>query len=282
MRWIGRAAALGGIHLVVGCSLFLITPGLARAQWSSGGTWTNAYTGRTFNNPTSCLLDTMIMQAGQRQMLITALRRQAKKKAGASAAASPSAETPAATVAAATSAAASPSTTFKPSKEYATLPKVADQLGRNAAERAALMQLLRDGLASYEREAANDHRPYDLAEAMAFYIALNYGVLHDGVMPDDKQTEGLYQSVHAGLLGVPAIQQATDSQKQALYEALVGIGVFTLAGYQQGIQEKKPATCQTFHDLAAMNLRDLLSLPAERLRLTGEGMLQFVPASKGG
>lgn len=248
--------------LAAACAL-LLPPAAARAQFNRS--YTNMYTGRTFNNPTSALLDTMILHAGQRQMMMTALRRQQGTKAGAPAAP----PTPART--------AQQVVSFKPAPAPVALRNVAAKLGRDDKEVTELADFFRAGMKAYEQEAAKDHHPNDLAEAMTFYVAVNYGVLHNGQMPNDKQTDGLYRALRDALASVSAIQQADDRQKQTVYEAFVSLGLFTLAGYQQGAHEQKPDTRDTFRKLAAMNLHDLLGLPADRLRLTADGTMQFLP-----
>jgi hypothetical protein len=215
----------------------------------------------------------MILHAQQRQMLRDSFKR---RRTGGSAAPAPR---PATSPARPTPAPVAPTlkaqmsaTTFHRAARPVMLQSIADKMGRTPDERAKLMQFFQQGLAAYHKEARRVKHPDDVALALAFFIATNYAVCQPAHEPTEAQIEQLTARLRPALTGMPQIRGATDRQKQALFETLVTFGVFTLAGYQQGVTAKDQEMESVFTKLATQNLQTILGVSPDQMRFTATGL----------
>ncbi len=233
--------------LVVGLLAAVALPAPVRAQW------TNPYSGSTWNNPSSSLIETMLRgQVNQKALLQPA---------------KPATTGPRLAPARPARITYRPSPTRVPEEIAASLfPKPADQ--------AELVVFLRDAKASYVAEAAKAGRANDLGHALTFFVTANYVVFH-GEDPSDAATEALNLQLDALLRSSESLVKASDVQKQQLADHLACTAFFVLAGLEQGKQKggaEGAEQVKLYRALAAQNLKQLLKLDVARLLLTEQGL----------
>jgi hypothetical protein len=233
------------LMLAVGVVLFLAAAGPADAQFTSS-------LGGTFNNPGSALLGTMI---GNR--ILADAARKAAPRDGAPTPAKPSSS--------------SPRLTFTPVARTLMVDELAGTLAKDAASRQRLSEAFDGYLRAFDDQARRDREPSnDVGRAAAFFVMVNYFAA-TGREPTDAQADGAQAIFRAGLAGNPGFAQMGDRDRQRLYESLVILGSFPLAGVVQAGQEKAAAQEKTFREFAAELVKTLIGVPAEKIRLTGTG-----------
>jgi hypothetical protein len=233
--------------LTVALGFFLVAADPAAAQFTSS-------LGGTFNNPGSALLGTMI---GNR-LLADAARKGASPE-GAASPARPSSPAPAARL------------TFTPVARNLMVKELADTLVKDAASRQALSEAFDGYLRAFDEQARRDREPSnDVGRAAAFFVMVNYFAA-TGREPTDAQADGAQAIFRAGLVDNPGFARLGDRDRQRLYESLVILGSFPIAGVAQAEQEKNPAQEKMFRDFAAALVKTLIGVPVEKIRLTKSG-----------
>lgn len=249
--------------------------------------YTNPYTGRTFNNPLSSSLDTMILHSMQsrmssRMMMASTLRKKGyttaqlnamtneqmlaaiggKKGTGKPGAASPTKKPAVAPLLA---------TKFKPVPKRLVLDAFVDGLGKTAEEKTGYRTLFTGILKAYETEAKKLKLENDVAAAMAFNVATNYSLYHPGVTISDAGSNALVAQFR-GVLDNDNLRKASNTDKQKLYEVFLLLAAYSLtinqiAGGQSDPQVKKAAQM-----LAGEGLRYLLKTDPAKVKITNNGL----------
>ena len=233
-----RAVALG---------VLLATADPAAAQFTSS-------LGGTFNNPGSALLGTMI---GNR-LLADAARKGAPRD-GATTPARPSSPGPAAR------------TTFTPVARNLMVKELADTLVKDAAARQELSAAFAGYLREFDEQARRDREPsIDVGRAAAFFVMVNYFAA-TGREPTDAQADGAQETFRAGLIDNPGFARMGDRDRQRLYESLVILGSFPIAGVAQAEQARNAAQAKMFREFAGDLVKTLIGAPVEKIRLTTTG-----------
>jgi hypothetical protein len=213
--------------------------------------WTNYDTGRSFNNPMSSLLDTMIMG----NMHANAM--------AAHFAAGPDATTAATLVA--------PST-FVPRTGRLLIGSLADAITDDPALRLELGEALELGMQGYEAFALEQGRPYDVGLAFTYFVVVHY-MLATFDEPPDEGVDALLAAVDALLSTDEAFVASGDVDRQALYETLVGLTVFTTIGIEAGISGEDPELVLSFQELASSFLESVLGAGIDRISFDASGLV---------
>jgi len=180
-------------------------------------TYTNAFTGRTFNNSMSSLLDTEITFSLQRQMLQRSLAAHPGAPSHAPAPAQPSAVVAA--------------TKFTPVGPPTVPAAFAATLHLSAADQTTFANWLTAFLGAYDRQLDTQHeaaRRNDLAGAWTFATESAYYVASSGKQLSDPQEAGLYAEFQQSLVGAQGTRTLDDARKQKLYEGLIVLGMVML------------------------------------------------------
>lgn len=214
--------------------------GLALAQPG----WVNPYTGGVWNNPGSCLLDTMIRNRMNQQMLEKSLRREVKTHV------------------------AQP-LTYRAVESRANAAQLAASLTDNAQERRELTESFVEALRTYRVAAAQAGRPNDLGHALAFCLACCYSAAHACDVPD-ADLLALARQMDVALGNMAGLRETTDAQRQMVADQLVMVGTFVAAGAEQSRQ--KPEARAAFAELARGCFRSLTGLDVENVQLSGSGL----------
>jgi hypothetical protein len=210
--------------------------------------------GGTFNNPGSALLGTMI---GNR-LLADAARKGASPE-GAASPARPSSPAPTARP------------TFTPVATNLMVRELTDILVKDAASRQALAEAFDGYLRDFDDQARRDREPrHDVGRAAAFFVMVNYFAA-TGREPTDAQADGAQATFRAGLIDNPSFARMADRDRQRLYESLVILGSFPIAGVAQATQAQNKEQEKMFRDFAAELVKTLIGVPVEKIRLTKSG-----------
>lgn len=211
---------------------------------------TNPYTGRTFNNPISSYLDTVIMNQQQSNMMMNqqfqnmmfnqmlsnrilrgiGQRRIAQGRA---------------------------TTRFTPSAKGSQIGALAASAGAN---KAAAIEANKAALATFNEAMKRlGLTPNDVADgrALAFNMAFNAYASKD---PGPTRLKNLRAQFKSAMLEDPMFQTTPDADRQAMYEKIAIPAVFALSARQQA--HRKPAGSEA---------REVLKTTAERM---GEGLLK--------
>jgi hypothetical protein len=233
--------------LSVALGVLLVTAGPAAAQFTSS-------LGGTFSNPGSALLGTMI---GNR-LLADAARKGAPRD-GATTPAKPPSSPPASRL------------TFTPVARNLMVKELADTLVKDAAARQELSAAFAGYLREFDEQARRDREPSnDVGRAAAFFVMVNYFAA-TGREPSDAQADGAQEIFRAGLVDNPGFARMGDRDRQRLYESLVILGSFPIAGVAQAEQAKNSVQAKLFRDFAAELVKTLIGVPVEKIRLTATG-----------
>jgi hypothetical protein len=181
---------------------------LGLAARADADAWTNPYTGRTWNNPTSSLIDTMIQQRMQRDMLERAL---ARKKDGAAATSPPVKHEPYS------------KSDFAGSKKRVVVDALIASLVSTAEQKQALATGINQVFDAFEKQV----RRNNVAYALAFMLAAAVMVERE-VQMSDEQTEELAAGINDLLARSAPFQKSGAADRQKLYESFVTVGALIL------------------------------------------------------
>ncbi len=136
-----------------------------------GAGWYNMYTGGVWNNPGSCLIDTMIYN---KTMANAALKNMQKNQSQAARPQKKPQQVPQARP-----------TTYRPSGKPSPVPAaLARTLTDRKADRDTMTAFFKEALANYGDYARQAKRPNDLGLAMAFFFGVCIGITTDNQVDD--------------------------------------------------------------------------------------------------
>ncbi len=210
--------------------------------------WVNPYTGGVWNNPGSCLLDTMIRNRINQQTLEKSIGRRAEATA-----ATPRAQR----------------LTYQPAENLGNAQQLAASLTDNPKDRQELTRSFLEALSQYRLAAAKAGRADDVGHALAFCLACCYAVSKGRDVPDDALM-ALARQMDVALADMPGFREVSDAQRQTVAETLVLVGTFVAAGYEQS--SSKPEARPAFVELAESSFRSLTGLDVHSVTLTATGM----------
>jgi hypothetical protein len=274
-----------GISLLTALTAFTLVP-TAHAQ-----TYTNPFSGNSFNNPMSATMDMLIMQGMQRRMLLRSNLRQKGYsdarlekmteeemmaalgiKNGKSSSSSSSKSTTAAKKPAVPN---TPATRFQPSGKRMLLDDYVNSLGGNAEEKKAYREIFTHIFDNFEAEAKKKGAAHDVAGAASFYAMTNYSLYHDGdagaIAAADKASNVLVKQFQS-LFDTPELRKAPHAQKQKMYETLVLLSAYMLTIQQVAQGQEKPEIRQTIVKLGGDGLKYLLKVEPGRVKLNEAGI----------
>lgn len=212
------------------------------------GLWVNPYTGGMWNNPGSCLLDTMIRNRMNQQLLEQSIGRRAQAPA-----AVPRVER----------------LTYRRAGNLRNAEQLAASLTDIPQDRKQLTGFFLEALEKYRVAAARSGRADDVGHALAFCLACNYSVANECDVPDGL-LNALVRQMDAALVDMPGFRAASDAQRQTVAETLVMVGMFVAAGYEQSSGRAEARA--VFVELAESSFRSLTGLDARNVTLTASGL----------
>lgn len=227
---------------------------------SDAGAWTNPYWGGAWNNPTSSLLQTMIMNRAMRNATVRG-NGQRSDHAG-----------PVSVKKHAPSAGGRQSAvSFRPGAAKLMPRQTAESFSRDSRERKALEKTFAQMLDVFARDAARDGESFNVARAAAFFVVANYTVT-SGAVPPENQATAYQRNLTADLAENPNFRALPDRKKQELYETFVIYGMFALSGYKQSLDEGNREQQETFRTFSRQCIETVLGVSADRLSFTDAGL----------
>jgi hypothetical protein len=233
--------------------------------------YTNPYTGRTFNNPTSSLIDTMILNNQRMSMLMSsmnssrALMQRSLRKGGLKLSKAQKAQ--------ADRFAKYRGTMFKAGKPVMPA-RLASQLSpKDAKQRQQLEKVFDVLLKFYEQRSKQQKAPStDLARTLSYCIALNYAYSTEQEV-SAKGLDELRRKMREALSSDPKFRDLSDAKKQELSEGLVILSHFVALGYDEAKESKDKETMNKFKQLAQANLKAILGVPVQQVKLEHTGLV---------
>ena len=240
--------------------LFLLLASIAaNAQYT--GAWST-----TWNNPVSATASVMIQGAINRKMLERSIANQQGRRVGSTAAANSSSSgslgsqnvPPAASYAV---------LRFKPAANSGVPKQIADALGRDPRERAALLGVFQEVKKSYEAEAAKAGKSNNIAAALTFFLAAASMTYHQTDAPADSVTDALVEVLQQEMSASPEFKSMTNLQKQQLHDWLVVAGGFVLAGYIDAVKTSDAKELADYKEVANECFKLVLGTGIEKFNL---------------
>lgn len=192
--------------LIVAVTAFGLS-GRAEAQF------TNPYTGRTWNNPTSSLIDTFIRNDMNRMMLESSLaKKQGKNAAAAAVPEQKRARQPAS------------ATDFSPGKGRPAVDQFFANSGLRGEELKGMRQYIDGTFAALESQ----YRKNSVATAMALALGTSVEIA-SGQEISDAQARELVANVNDLLASAPSFTKLKASEKQTMYDTFVLVSGLMLA-----------------------------------------------------
>jgi len=205
--------------------------------------YTNPYTSRTWNNPMSSYLDTVILHRMQRTMLerqIAARYGVRKRESAPVGRVVPSSPKPA------TWSFPIEATDFRPTGTR-LLPETlaASTPGATAEQKDVLKNIYHQSLEAFEKEA----RKNNVAYALTFLLGASLQIVTEKEIPDED-AEQLARELNGALAAIPEFQKLSSKEKQAIYEVSVITGGFMMTLHQLGVTENDDGLKQQAKELA--------------------------------
>jgi len=210
--------------------------------------WVNPYTGGVWNNPGSCLVDTMLRNRMNQGMLEKSIGRGGQ-------------DAPAVRHLG--------RLTYRRVETLENAGQLAASLTDNPKDRQELTAFFLEALGKYRVAAAKVGRTDDVGHALAVCLACNYGVANGCDVPDDR-LNALARQMDVALADMPGFREASDAERQTVAETFVMLGMFVAAGYEQS--GNNAGARAAFVELAESSFRSLTGLDVRSVTLTARGM----------
>jgi hypothetical protein len=114
-------------------------------------------------------------------------------------------------------------------------------------------------------------QPDDVACALAAFVAGNYMVYRNVEVPD-ATFQRIAEQIRASLASNEGFTQATPDQRRSLYEQSAMVGTFMAVARLEFQKQPNPNAERNFRDSAAANLEAALKVPADKVRITEQGL----------
>ena len=245
--------------------VFLIgLPVISVAQWKGP-------MGYQYNNPFSSLAATMAMNKAREQDLARRLgvNNPNNVSAGRSNAASAQQQMP--------TPVAKPiddrQLRYKPDPAVSKLRSLADGLGNSQAERDQYLQIMQAVVALFDQKTEQAGYPHDLALALSYFIGENLRIYHGQPEAPDAQFVDLRNTIAQSLSDGAAFKNATDAQKQEVYETLVAYTGVTQFGYESSLKAGQQEMANGYRKLAGQNILTLTKISPETVSFGPGGLI---------
>ena len=243
--------------------------GIVQAQY--GGSYTNPYTGNTFNNAASSFIDTIILHNRQRAMLMNSLNvsrnsiNSSLRRGGLKLSKQQKAQTD--------HFAKYRGTMFKAAKPVMPSRLATQLLPDNPEQQKNLAKVFGVLLKFYEDRSKQQRAPStDLARTLSYCIAMNYAYSTE----QDVSAKGLVElrrKMREAMTSDPKFRALSDAKKQELSEALVIMTHFVALGYDEAKAGGKKEDMAKFKQLAQANLQSMLGVPVQQVKLEHTGLV---------
>lgn len=155
---------------------------------------------------------------------------------------------------------------FRADATVDTAKTIADSLGETPEEKAMLKQIVDGTKAAFEAETASRGWKNNIAGAMAFFLISNTTIYHEAAEPDDATANALFESINQAIDEVPDFGTASNKDKQAMYNLLIGFAGIPLATYTEGKNNNDAETVSAARQLAGKMIEIVLKTDPAKVR----------------
>ncbi|GAB4465235.1 MAG: hypothetical protein OHK0029_35720 [Armatimonadaceae bacterium] len=156
-------------------------------------------------------------------------------------------------------------------EKYVYIPTLVKALGSSDEEKKNLTQLLETTVTSFIASSQKPRNAQDLAEAVAFFLMVQWAILHEGKEASEAGLNRMTEQLRMAL-DTPAVQKASNSDKQALFEYCVGMGGFTLAMYAAGKEGGNTELARSMKEVAGKLMTFFLRVEPNQVAITENGL----------
>jgi uncharacterized protein DUF6683 len=223
---------------------------------------------RNFNNPLSSLAATMVMNKAREDALAKRLgvKPNSRQETGNGLSSqSPSQSPPIKPV-------DESSLRFRATGSYIKTREIADLLSVNPTERGQYFTLMNAILDEFGKKVAAAGFQNDLAIALSYFFGENIRIYRGLPELSDRQYVNLRNMIATALAAGGGLKDATDRQKQEMYETLVAYAGITQFGYEQAKQAGNAQLTKGYQQAAGLNLQTLTKLSPDNINLSSDGL----------
>lgn len=222
---------------------------------AEGAAWYNASTGGMWNNPGSCLLDTMIYNKAIANVTLKNMQRNKAPTA------KPQKQAPVVKP-----------TTYRPSGTSLKVPSaLSSSLTNDRDERKALEEFFKQSIANFNEFSKQAERSNDLGYALAFFFGVCVGLTTENEV-DDAAMLAAAKQMDVILAEQPGLKTAGDGKKQEMAETLACMATLALAGYTQAEQTDDREAADKFLGLARDSMLEAFGIDVDKVRMDREGI----------
>lgn len=261
---------------LIGLNIFIVILTISQqtpAQYADqfGRQWTTNM-GGVFNNPMSAMASTMIWNKINEQVMVNAVKKKNGFSSNSSTSNSASNSANPVQTPKFTAQQIKQAVQFKPTGNRLMLQTIVDKLGGTDEQKVQTSKLLSAILDGYDREAAKNGYPNDLALAIASFIAFNSAVYQEKtIVPDEKILQ--VRNLIAELIAQNGFfNSVSDLQKQQTYEVLIMLGGLAYISYEDAKKRNSTEEMKIFRQLAAANIKLVLGMEPDTLDFTAESV----------
>jgi hypothetical protein len=156
---------------------------------------------------------------------------------------------------------------FRPDATVDTGKALADNLSDSPEEKALIKKIYTATKAFYEKEAALKGWKNNIAGSLTFFTATAMTVYGNSEEPSADAANNYFKAVNSALDEMPDLAKATNKEKQAFSNVLIGFSGILLAGYSEGNQTNDAATIASYKKLAGMLTEIVLKTKPENIKI---------------
>jgi hypothetical protein len=228
---------------------------------TSGGTMREF----NFNNPMSALAATMVMNKAREAALAKRLGTKTNSPQQSDTRIAPQSQPQSKPV-------DETSLRFRSTAGYIKPRELADQLGSDQIQRDQYFALMNAVLDAFGKKVAAAGLQNDVAIALSYFFGENIRIYRGMPELSDQQFVNLRNSFASALVSGGGFGNATDRQKQEMYETLVIYTGLTQFFYDQAIQAKEVQMAKSSQQLAGQNLQTVTLTSPDSLSLSGDSL----------
>ena len=125
----------------------------------------------------------------------------------------------------------------------------------------------------YEKRSRQQKAPAtDLARTLSYCIALNYAYSTEQDV-SAKGLDELRRKMREALSSDAKFRALSNTKKQELSEGLIILSHFVALGYDEAKESKDKKTMNKFKQLAQANLKAILGVPVQQVKLEHTGLV---------
>lgn len=163
-------------------------------------------------------------------------------------------------------------TGFKPGSQRILLNTFSQSLTQDKSQQKELTKVFEVGLKLYEDEAKKQGKPNNIAMAFTYLVGVCY-LVYSGEEPSEASLEALQASVDEVFGSSPEFKQASQKERQTLYELFVLLATLPLAGYSVATEQNDAELMKSYQQIAGGLLEVVLGVKPERVKFTATGLV---------